>query len=65
MPVQNNLISYRRQVLGLMRAAPSYKHGDVFADMMKAVDRAGRDYSRDSLELIKPELGAFSDGEEE
>jgi rubrerythrin len=65
MPVQNNLINYRRQVLGLMRAAPSYKHGDVFADMMKAVDRAGQDYSRDSLELIKPELGAFADGEAE
>jgi rubrerythrin len=65
MPVQNNLINYRRQVLGLMRAAPSYKHGDVFADMMKAVERAGQEYTRDSLQLITPELGAFSDGEDE
>jgi hypothetical protein len=59
MPVQNNLINYRRQVLGLMRAAPRYRHPDVFTDMMKAVDRAARDYSLDSLELIKPELGRF------
>src|SRR5438034_2449763 len=58
MPVQNNLINYRRQVLGLMRAAPSYKHGDVFADMMNAVESAAKSYSRDSLELITPELTA-------
>jgi hypothetical protein len=63
MPVQNNLINYRRQVLGLMRAAPSYKHGDVFADMMKAVDRAGKEYTRDSLDLITPELGRFAEKE--
>ena len=63
MPVQNNLINYRRQVLGLMRAAPSYKHGDVFADMMKAVDRAAREYHRDSLQLITPELGQFAERE--
>jgi rubrerythrin len=61
MPVQNNLINYRRQVLGLMRAAPSYKHGDVFADMMAAVDKAAATYSSDSLELITPELGRFDD----
>jgi rubrerythrin len=60
MPVQNNLINYRRQVLGLMRSAPSYRHGDVFADMMKAVDRAARDYGRESLQLITPELGPFA-----
>src|SRR4030095_16747419 len=52
MPVQNNLINYRRQVLGLMRAAPGYRHGDVFADMMGAVEKASRDYSRDSVQLI-------------
>ena len=65
MPVQNNLINYRPQVLGLMRAAPSYKHPDVFADMMAAVEKASSGYSRDSLELITPELtgGAFDDEE--
>jgi hypothetical protein len=60
MPVQNNLLNYRRQLLGMMRAAPSYKHGDVFADMMKAVDRAAARYGRDSLQLITPELGPFA-----
>lgn len=60
MPVQNNLLNYRRQLLGMMRAAPSYKHGDVFADMMKAVDRAASRYGRDSLQLITPELGPFA-----
>ena len=59
MPVQNNLLNYRRQLLGMMRAAPSYRHPDVFTDMMNAVEKAGRDYSRDSLELITPELGRF------
>jgi hypothetical protein len=60
MPVQNNLLNYRRQLLGMMRAAPSYKHGDVFADMMKAVDRAAARYSQESLQLITPELGPFA-----
>jgi hypothetical protein len=60
MPVQNNLRNYRRQLLGMMRAAPSYKHGDVFADMMKAVDCAAARYGRDSLQLITPELGPFA-----
>jgi len=55
MPVQNNLTNYRRQVLGLMRAAPSYKHPDVFADMMGAVERAAKQYGRESLQLITPE----------
>src|SRR5580698_10194486 len=32
MPVQSNLTNYRRQLLGLMKAAPSYRHGDVFQD---------------------------------
>jgi len=59
MPVQNNLLNYRRQLLGMMRAAPSYKHGDVFADMMKAVERAAARYSQESLQLITPELGPF------
>ena len=44
MPVQNNLLNYQRQLLGMMRAAPSYRHGDVFADMMNAVDRAAHRY---------------------
>ena len=59
MPVQNNLLNYRRQLLGMMRAAPSYRHGDVFADMMRAVDRAAERYGRESLDLISPELGPF------
>jgi hypothetical protein len=44
----------------MMRAAPSYRHGDVFADMMKAVDRAAERYSQESLQLITPELGQFA-----
>ena len=60
MPVQNNLLNYRRQLLGMMRAAPSYKHGDVFADMMKAVDRAAARYGQESLQLITPDLGPFA-----
>ncbi len=65
MPVQNNLLNYRRQLLGMMRAAPSYRHPDVFTDMMKAVDDAARRHTRDSLELIKPELGRFGGGKQE
>lgn len=60
MPVQNNLLNYRRQLLGMMRAAPSYRHGDVFEDMMRAVDRAGSRYDRESLHLITPDLGPFA-----
>ena len=59
MPVQNNLLNYRRQLLGMMRAAPSYRHGDVFEDMMKAVERASERYDRESLQLITPDLGPF------
>ena len=59
MPVQSNLLNYRRQLLGMMRAAPSYRHGDVFADMMKAVERASQRYERESLQLITPDLGPF------
>ena len=59
MPVQNNLLNYRRQLLGMMRAAPSYRHGDVFADMMQAVQRASERYDRESLQLITPDLGPF------
>ena len=55
MPVQNNLLNYRRQLLGMMRAAPSYRHPDVFADMMCAVDRAAQRYERESLQLIQPD----------
>lgn len=56
MPVQNNLQNYRRQLLGMMRAAPSYRHPDVFTDMMRAVDRAAQRHERQSLRLITPEL---------
>jgi Fatty acid desaturase len=56
MPVQNNLINYRRQLLGMMRAAPSYRHPDVFANMMEAVEKAGKKYSRDSLDLVSPDM---------
>src|SRR6185312_4811689 len=62
MPVQNNLLNYRRQLVGMMRAAPSYRHPDVFADMMRAVDRAAQRHERESLQLICPDLNAFSDG---
>jgi hypothetical protein len=44
----------------MMRAAPSYRHGDVFADMMRAVDRASERFDRESLQLITPDLGAFA-----
>lgn len=57
MPVQNNLLNYRRQLLGMMRAAPSYRHPDVFADMMRAIDRAAQRPNRDCLRLISPEAG--------
>ena len=63
MPVQNNLLNYRRQLLGMMRAAPSYRHPDVFQDMMGAVEKAAQGYSRDSLQLITPDLGRFADKE--
>jgi acyl-[acyl-carrier-protein] desaturase len=56
MPVQMNLLNYRRQLLGMMRAAPSYKHPDVFANMMRAVDRAAGQYSRDALNLVSPDV---------
>lgn len=60
MPVQNNLINYRRQLLGMMRAAPSYRHPDVFTNMMDAVERAARNYSRDALRLVSPDATAFA-----
>jgi rubrerythrin len=59
MPVQSNLTNYRRQILNLMRAAPSYRHPDVFTDMMSAVEKAAKTYSLDSLHLVTPELGPF------
>ena len=58
MPVQNNLLNYRRQLLGMMRAAPSYRHPDVFADMMRAVDRAGERHGRENLRLISPQAAS-------
>jgi rubrerythrin len=59
MPVQSNLLNYRRQLLGMMRAAPSYRHPDVFTNMMGAVEQAARRYSRDALTLVSPDLGPF------
>ena len=59
MPVQSNLTNYRRQLLSLMRAAPTYKHADVFTDMMNAIERAAQKFSRESLTLISPDLGPF------
>lgn len=59
MPVQMNLLNYRRQLLGMMRAAPSYRHSDVFTNMMGAVEKAARRYSRDSLGLVSPDLACF------
>ena len=59
MPVQNNLLNYRRQLLGMMKAAPSYRHTDVFTDMMRAVDSAAKTTDRETLQLITPELGQF------
>ena len=61
MPVQNNLLNYRRQLLGMMRAAPSYRHPDVFTDMMNAVEKAAQESTREGLQLITPELGRFDD----
>jgi len=55
MPVQNNLLNYRRQLLNLMRAAPSYHHPDVLADMMRAVEKAASGYGTESLMLVTPE----------
>ncbi|MFO0891733.1 MAG: acyl-ACP desaturase [Isosphaeraceae bacterium] len=55
MPVQSNLTNYRRQVLGMMRAAPGYRHGDVMANLLRAVERAARGATPQSLELITPE----------
>ena len=57
MPVQSNLLNYRRQLLNLMRAAPAYRHPDVLADMMRAVEKAATEYSQDSLALVTPVEG--------
>lgn len=65
MPVQSNLLNYRRQLLNMMKAAPSYRHGDVFADMMKVIDRASTTFSRDALTLIAPGPGPFQPAGEE
>jgi rubrerythrin len=63
MPVQNNLLNYRRQLLGMMRAAPSYRHPDVLANMLGAVEKAGKGYSRDALELVSPDVRCFDAAE--
>jgi len=55
MPVQSNLLNYRRQLLNLMRAAPTYKHPDVLADMLRAVERASKQYGQESLSLVRPD----------
>jgi acyl-[acyl-carrier-protein] desaturase len=60
MPVQMNLQNYRRQLLGMMRAAPSYKHPDVFANMMAAVEKAAKQYSHESLDLVTPDIRPFA-----
>jgi hypothetical protein len=52
MPVQRNLLKYRAQIAALMRSAPSYRHADVFAHMLRALDRSARTNGRGSLELI-------------
>jgi hypothetical protein len=59
MPVQNNLLNYRRQLLNMMKSAPAYRHGDVFADMMRAIDRASTTFGREALTLIAPGPGPF------
>lgn len=40
----------------MMRAAPSYRHPDVFTNMMAAVDKAAKVYGRSALHLISPDL---------
>ena len=60
MPVQMNLLNYRRQLLGMMRAAPSYKHTDVFANMINAVDKAANQYGREALDLVSPDVRPFT-----
>ena len=56
MPVQSNLLNYRRQILNLMRAAPAYRHPDVLADMLKAVEDASRQSGRpEAVALIAPD----------
>jgi len=59
MPVQSNLLNYRKQLVNMMRAAPSYNHPDVFTDMMKAIERAAKTYDEQSLQLISPDTAPF------
>ena len=59
MPVQNNLLNYRRQLIGMMRAAPRYRHPDVFTNMMDAVNKAAQQTDRNALRLVSPELDSF------
>jgi hypothetical protein len=64
MPVQSNLLNYRKQLLNLMRAAPSYKHPDVLADMLRAVERASNQYGREALTLVQPDDATAGEADE-
>ena len=59
MPVQNNLLNYRRQLLGMMRAAPRYRHPDVLTDMLNAVERASQRLNREAIHLVSPDVTPF------
>jgi Fatty acid desaturase len=54
MPVQRNLLRYRAQIVALMRSAPSYRHPDVFAHMLRALERSAQAHGRSSLEVFAP-----------
>ncbi|HEV3083616.1 MAG TPA: acyl-ACP desaturase [Gemmataceae bacterium] len=55
MPVQTNLTNYRVQILGLMRAAPAYRHADVLANLQQALERAVAGREPEALSLVTPE----------
>jgi acyl-[acyl-carrier-protein] desaturase len=54
MPVQRNLLKYRAQIAALMRSAPSYHHRDVFAHMLRALEKSARTRGREALSLLAP-----------
>jgi hypothetical protein len=54
MPMQASLTNYRRQLLTLMRAAPHYRHADVFATLLQAVERAAGGVGPSALALVTP-----------
>jgi acyl-[acyl-carrier-protein] desaturase len=60
MPVQSSLRNYRRQLLNMMKAAPSYRHVDVFKHMMQTVERAAKTYGREALTLVSPDIEPFA-----